>query len=395
METQSPYKIDRLTTLAQLDALEMDWSELLDEIPGLPIFLTWEWIRTWWVYFGQGRQMWLLTARDEQGRLLGIAPFMSEKYHKGLMKLDTITFIGTGRVCPTHLNILARASDKKELYRAFLDFLFLHSDQWDVLRIQSVAPDSIEHNLLKTAGGHIRIGAETPSLYIPLAVNWDAYLNTTSQRFRRNLKTASSKLEGDYPGKVNFACVTNPQKLNSVMEKLEELIRDRCHTKKLPTDWDDLTFANFHRTIASLALNRGWLRLYTLTVDDHTVALVYNFCFKDCFYGYNMGYDNDWSKYNPGRLIVAYSIQMAIQEAAVEFDMGRGDADHKFSWTNHVRTEDEILFSSNWKGSLWIKFGNIERGLKIKAMQLFARVAKLRMEQFPITRRKKIESQSG
>jgi CelD/BcsL family acetyltransferase involved in cellulose biosynthesis len=391
MKTQSPYQIDRQTTLAQLDALGKEWSDLLEEIPGVPIFLTWEWIRTWWSYFGQGRQLWLLTARDKQGRLLGLAPLMREEYKKGSMRLGMIAFIGTGRVCPTHLRILTRPSDQEGLYRAFLDFLSGQSDQWDILRISSVARDSAEYNWLTAAGGRIRIGAQTPYLYIPLPGNWETYLKTISGKFRRVMKSCRSKLEGDYPGTVDFACVTDPREINSAMEKLEEFIRDRCHAKGISTDFDDPTFTSFHRTIAGVALNCGWLRLYTLMVRDRLIALVHNFRFKDCVYGYSMGFDLDWSKYSPGRQLIAHSIQMAIQEGAREFHMGRGDAEYKFAWTNHIRVEDEILFSSNWRGNLWIRFGNLERGLKIKAKQLRVRSDKIRIKQFLSVRHKKIE----
>jgi CelD/BcsL family acetyltransferase involved in cellulose biosynthesis len=394
MKAQSPYEINRLATLTQLDALEKDWSELLDEIPGVPIFLTWEWIRTWWLSFGQGRQLWLLTARDNQGRLLGLAPLMREEYKKGWMKFGMIAFIGTGRVCPTHLNILARISDQEGLYRAFLDFLLGHSDQWDVLRIASVDPNSFENNLLTAAGGRIRIGAQITSPYISLPGNWETYLKTVSRKLRKNLKSSSSKLEGDYPGAVDFACITDLGELNSAMEKLTELIRNRCHAKGLPTDWDDPIFTNFQQTIAHLALHRGWLRLYTLTVKDCVIAFIYCFHFKDCVYIYNMGFDIDWSKYSPGRLLIAFSIQTAIRESASQLDFGRGESKYKFDWTDYVRVENEILFSSNWKGNLWIILGNFKTDLIIKAKQIQSRFAKLRMNQFLSERHIKIEDRS-
>jgi hypothetical protein len=361
MKTQSAYQIDRHTTLAQLDMLEKDWSELIDEIPEAPIFLTWYWIRTWWVYFSQDRQLWLLTARDKQGRLLGIAPFMREEYKKGWIKLGMMTFIGTGRVCPTHLNILARKSDKEGLYRAFLDYLLGQSDQWDILRIASVYPNSVEYNLLIAAGGHIRIGAQIISPYILLSGNWEAFLGTASKNLRHNIKSYNSKLNDDYPGSVNFTSITDPQKLNSAMERLGELIRFRCHAKKLNTDWDDPTFTCFHNTIAHLAFNHGWLRLYMLTVENRLIALLYCFRFKDCIYAYNSGYDIDWSRYSPGRLLIAYSIEEALLEGVRVIDMGRGDSEYKFYWTDHKQVESEILFSSNWKGALWIKLGNYKR----------------------------------
>lgn len=380
MKTQ--YKIDHHATLEQLEALEKEWSDLLDEIPDAPIYFTWEWVRTWWLHFGKGRQLWLLTARDEQGRLVAIAPLMREEYKKAWMRLGMITFLGTGRVCPTNLKILTRGSDKERLYRAFLGFLFGQSDQWDILRIPSVAEDSKANELLYAAGGRIRIGAQITYISIHLPDNWEAYLKTISNKLRYNIKSAKSRLESDYPGLVKFAYITNPRDVDSAMEKLVELIRHKCHTKTLSTDWDDPTFTSFHRTIASLALDRGWLRLWTLTVKDQIIALLYDFRFKDSIFGYNAGFDIDWSEYSPGRLLLAHSIQTAIREAASEYEFGRVGAEYKFAWTNRVREENEILFSSNWRGELWIRFGNLERGLKIRAKQLLTRIAQIRTKQF-------------
>ena len=389
MKTQTFYQIERYTTLAQLDALEKDWSDLVNEIPDVPIFLTWEWIRTWWVFFGKGRQLWLLTAKDKNGRLLGLAPLMKEVQTTGFVKLGMISFIGTGRVCPTHLKILARTSDLEGLYRAFLDYLLGQSDQWDILSIASVAQDSPENGLLLAAGGRIRIGAQLPSLYIQLPGSWEAYLETISRKLRYNIRFYGSKLEADHPGLVHFVGVTDPRELDNAMERLTELIRRRCRAKRLSTDFDDPTFLNFHQAIAHLSLDRGWLRFYTLIVKDQVIALIYDFCYKDRIYGYNAGYDIEWSGYGPGRLLMAYSIQKAIQEAATVYNFGRGDSDYKYAWTDHIRMENVILFSSNWKGDLWIKFGNFERALKIKAKRLLDRSDETRIENFQTKRHKR------
>lgn len=364
---QTQFQIERCETLAQLDALEKEWSDLLDEISDAPIYLTWEWIRTWWIFFGQDRQLWLLTARDKQGKLHGLAPFMGEKYQKGLIKLNMIVFIGIGCVCPTNLKILGRPDDMERLYLAFLEFLLGQSDQWDVLRISFVVEGSSEENLLQAAGGSIRIGARMPSGYISLPGNWESYLRNLRGKFRRDLKSSRSKLESDYPGIVEFSYITDPEELDSAMDQLEDLVKRRCHAKGLTTDWDDLTFTRFHRTITHLALSCGWLRFFTLKVEDRVIALVYNFLYHDCYYGYNMGFEFDWNRYNPGHLLIAFCIQTAILEGAERFEMGRGRADHKTNWTDSVRIENEILFRRNWRGGLWIKLGNIWRGLKFRA----------------------------
>jgi CelD/BcsL family acetyltransferase involved in cellulose biosynthesis len=388
MDTQSPYQIDRLATLAQLDTLKKDWTDLVNEIPGAPIFLTWEWIRTWWLYFGQDRELWLLTARDKQGKLLGLAPLMREFTRMGWLKIRMMAFIGTGRIHPVHLNILAHPSDQKGLYQAFLNILLSKSDQWDVISFASVAQDSTSVSLLMAAGGSVRIVPQEPLPYIPLPSNWEIYLKAVSKKLRRNLKYFLSKLEDDYPGRVIFACVTDPRELQSAMEKLEELNKRRWHAIKLFTPFYDPTYSSFHQTIACQALNRGWLRLYTLTVVDRVIALFYCFHFQNRVYAYQIGFDLDWSGYSPGRLLIAYGIQTAIQESASELDWGPGDDDYKLAWTDQIRVENEILFSGSWRGGLWIKWKNFQGILKIKAKQWLPQTAQLRIKQFLSDRQK-------
>ncbi len=380
-KTESLYLIERHATLAQLDGLEKDWMDLVNEIPDIPIYLTFEWIRTWWLYFGKDRQLWLLTARDAQGRLLGIAPWMRELYKRGFLKLGMIAFIGTGRVCPTNLNILARGSHMEPVYRAFLDFVFAHHDQWDVLRIASVRQDSNEHRLLRAAGGRVRIGAETKYLSVHLPGSWESYLKTAKRDHRYDITSARARLGSDFPGLFRFACVTDARDLDGAIGRLVELVRLRHHDKKAATDWDDATFTSFHRAIASTALNRGWLRLYTLTVKDQMIAVFYNFRFKDSIYGYSIAFDSKWSRYSPGRLIMAFGIETAIQEGASEVEFGRKGNAYKSDWANRERVENEILFSSSWRGDLWIRIGNLERAVRIRASQWLVRRPKCARKQ--------------
>ncbi len=377
-QEQRHYRIERHSTLEQLCALEQEWAQLLDEVPGAPIFLTWDWVKTWWLFFGEGRELWLLTARDEQGRLLGIGPWMREEYRKAGLKLGMLAFIGTGPVCPVLLNIIARAADKEEVYRAFLSFLSDQPGQWDVLRISSVALGSPDHKLLKAAGARLRVGGEANCLYVPLPHSWEAFLKSASVDHRYNLRSSLRKLEAAYPGLVEFACVTDMQTLHAAMARLEGLIQERCHARKLPTAWDDPVFREFQRAIALVALQRGWLQLFTLTVKGQLVGVLCSFQFGQRVHGYSVGFDRAWRKYGPGHLMLGHGVRRAIESSALEMEMGRAGSAYKFDWTHHVRVEHELLFAHNWKGNLWITLGNFERSLRIRASTLLSRLASKR-----------------
>ena len=61
---------------SDLLALRGEWDALLRSSHSNGLFLTWEWISTWWRIYGDGRALHLLAARDDGGRLIGLAPLM-------------------------------------------------------------------------------------------------------------------------------------------------------------------------------------------------------------------------------------------------------------------------------------------------------------------------------
>ncbi|HEY3312589.1 MAG TPA: GNAT family N-acetyltransferase [Anaerolineales bacterium] len=397
MEKESPYRIERLETLAQLDTLELEWKELIDGIPDAPVFLTWEWIRTWWSFFGKDNQLWLLTARDSQERLLGLAPLMVEQKKIGLTNLRVISFIGIGLTHPVHLDILTHQSDQEGLVQAFLDYLLSRSNLWDVIKFTPVAKDSVLYKLLSTAKGVFRLGIKTTNVYVTLPGDWETYSKTLTKKLRRNLKYFRSKLDSDYPGGVSFSYITDPRELHDVMKKLEELNKERWHSKQRISNFAYSNYSDFHQAFAKMALERGWLRLNQLTTSGHSIAICYNFRFHDRIYANAIGFDLDWSGYSPGRLAIANSFQTSIQERAIEYNWLGGDEAYKFAWSDQVRVENELLFSKNWRGALWIKwrsFTQVSRDiLTTKARQWIPQTTRERFNQFLYRMHRKMERQ--
>src|SRR5260221_13602661 len=65
--------LELITRLEQFEALQSDWNALLHYNATNEIFLTWEWQRTWWQFYHPGT-LWVITARNETGQLVGIEP---------------------------------------------------------------------------------------------------------------------------------------------------------------------------------------------------------------------------------------------------------------------------------------------------------------------------------
>jgi CelD/BcsL family acetyltransferase involved in cellulose biosynthesis len=350
-QTGSAYTVDCIESEEDLAKLEDEWKGLIVDQPDLPIFLTWEWIKTWWRHFGPGQDLFLLTARDDQGRLVGIAPWMRVHQKQGPFALRRLAFI-VFRL-RVHLDIVARPNEKAEVCRAFADYLTAHSDLWDVLDLEWLQSDSVLSEQLMAADGHCYELTSLPCPSIALPDSWDNYQKAVlSANRRQQVRRYLRKLEKAHPGQVAFYQVTSEAELSDVLEKTATLSRQRWHAKNRTSHFDDERFVAFSQEITAIALQEGWLRFYVLKVGDQIISVRYAFCYRGVFYDYLPIFDVTWDEYAPGQLLLAHIIQEAIQEGAHTLEF-LGWLSWKDSWTNQPGSNRHLLYSRGWRGNLW------------------------------------------
>ena len=69
----------------------------------------------------------------------------------------------------------------------------------------------------------------------------------------------------------------------------------------------------FHHDAHAVARwTRGWLRLYTLSLDDTLAAVMYGFARDGRFYFYQHGFDAAYANYSAGLALMALTIRAAI-----------------------------------------------------------------------------------
>ena len=89
-------KLVEIRDEADWDRLESGWNELLEASASKTIFLTWEWLRSWWSAYGRGGGIWILAAYDDAGVLRGIAPLRRNAACRYRQTVSSITFVGDG-----------------------------------------------------------------------------------------------------------------------------------------------------------------------------------------------------------------------------------------------------------------------------------------------------------
>ena len=73
--------------------MQKEWDEFIEGIDG-EIFLTYDWCRIWWKYYGAGRELRIFVIRRDKA-IIGILPVFLERLGFAPLGLRVVRFVGT------------------------------------------------------------------------------------------------------------------------------------------------------------------------------------------------------------------------------------------------------------------------------------------------------------
>jgi CelD/BcsL family acetyltransferase involved in cellulose biosynthesis len=334
--------------------LRKEWNMLLESSASNCIFLTWEWLYTWWEHLSGSRRLLILAVRAEDGRLMAIAPFAIRP--PALMDLTpfaTVEFLGTGSIGSDYLDIIARRGNEPAVCSALAEYL--RQRKLSICFAQVSAESSISREIadrLSELRWNLGIWQTNRCPYIRLSGHtWDSYLATLGSAHRYNLGRRIRRLNADF--KVDFERAETDAQREAAMRALVALHNLRWQTRGGSDALNRRSLVDFHDDWTRLALERGWLRLFVLRLNDRPAAVLYGLRYSSTFYFYQSGFDPDCSKHSIGLVSLGLSIKHAVEEGASEYDMLHGNEGYKAHWARDYRRLIRLeLYPPNGRGML-------------------------------------------
>jgi CelD/BcsL family acetyltransferase involved in cellulose biosynthesis len=343
--------IELFGTVDALRRLRFEWNALLETSAARSIFLTWEWVTTWWEIYGEHRQLHVLTARDSLNRLVGLAPLMRTPVRiVGPWLVEAIQFIGVGGdVTPEYLDLIATSGYEPAVVNAFMRHL-CDDRLIQLFDLRPVPAASnmralVERFLEGQAGGRQCVHeAACPILALP----------ATTEEFLRNNSRNYRKKVGEYERRCNRELEARVR----VSETVEDVERDMnvlidLHRRRWAGQsraFQSERYLRFHRLLATRLLERGWLRLYTLESGSRSLAALYCFFYGGRYSFYQSGRDPEFSRYRVGIVTMHRVIQEAIREGATVFDFLRGNEEYKYRWASMDVESVRIVYWKSLQG---------------------------------------------
>lgn len=337
-------KIQRISREDDFCGLKDRWNELLSESGLGNIFLTWEWMYSWWRVFKRKRdELFILCAADDS-RITGIAPFFIRKnFYK------RINFLGSGIACSDHLSFIANENDLPIFIKEIYEYLSQNKKEWDHLCLEGLCPDrwalyflELQAQIKKLSLKKIK---ERIIFYLPLFSPVRVFENSLSRSLIKNIRYSERKLSHEGAVEWREFDSLNHSDLSANFEILVSLHQKRWQSLECSNGglFNNDLFLKFLRIITQEFYKNGWLSLNLLYLEGKPIAANCNFAFNKKNYFYLTGFDPSFSAYGPGRLCLWKSIKSAVNKGYQEFDFLRGTDGYKLRWTHKRRIEYDIL----------------------------------------------------
>ncbi len=330
-------EIKLIRSIDQFDKLKQNWNDVYTADPHAPFYASWSWIRGW---LETTLYDWLVLAFQPDA-VSPYSAFMVLGSHSnrnfGFQFIQNNNLHMGGNPISDHTGFLCLPDHVDAAIPAFGKFI-QRQIKWNTFSMMDVFDPRLDLFLQGFSSRRFCVqeleSASCP--YISLPDTWSRYLQEfLSQESRKSLKYKMGQVNRLHGLTLVYAQADN---LKTQIEALLALWQTR---------WGEASeyILNRYRTLFQRSFEDNTLWLSTLWADTTPIAGVAGLIDRKLktFILYTPVYNNKFSKFSPGRVMVGYSIRYAIENGFQIYDFGVGDEQYKFSFGAKERLNRNIV----------------------------------------------------
>lgn len=307
-----------------LDTLVPEWDELAERCDA-SLFMCSAWMRSWWGAFGAGELNVLTTRRD--GRLTGLFPMMRVGH-----VLRSTTNGHTPEFDPL--------ADDGESLAALADASFDDPARHVRVSFLQRGVADLLRSAARAGGRHVTIDTIEESPYLPIEGDWHSYEQRVDGKILRDLRRRRRKLEEE--GALTLEIADGRTRLDDLLAEGFRLEASGWKGEAGTAIESDPATRRFYADVAGWAAPRGSLRLAFLRLDGKPLAFQYGLVDRSAYYFLKGGYDTDYRRFAPGRLLVQDMLRYAFDVGLSRFEFLGTAESWKLEWTDERHDRQRI-----------------------------------------------------
>lgn len=318
-----------------------EWNDLLARSRSSSVFMTWEWIYTWWAHFGNSRRDIVpVIARDGAGRLRGVFPLFRERGRwvsgdGAAGRGDVLQFLGSRETYSDFLDLIVDRDDEEDITKILFRYT-LRNWESSVIRLTDMPSGSGVRGIIESllCGMDVPYTEKEdqicPVLELPDSV--EGFYEKLKPNMRQNYKNLLNRYKKRF-GTLNFR-KDGERDPGRSLEILFRLHAARFGQKGERSSFLSKVIRNFHLDVSRRFRERGWLRFYTIEVAGEVLGILYCFAYGGRLSYFQAGFEPEYEHFRLGLLLLGKAMEDGITEGMREFDFLRGAEEYKWRWTN-------------------------------------------------------------
>jgi CelD/BcsL family acetyltransferase involved in cellulose biosynthesis len=319
MINDNKISFDIYNSFDDLADMKNDWDDFIEKLHG-EIFLSYDWCRIWWKYYGKGRKLLIIMFRNGS-EIIGILPVFHEKIRMGFFPIRSIKIVGTD-FTNTTMSIPINHLFIEPVLCCFRNIIEKEW-QWDIIRIGSIS-GKYEYTSKLVNGFKIAFGdiatvekkEEDVETYFDVPVGWDEYLKQLSTKQRTNARRAFKALT---TRNLNVSYhYADRENMRESFDNFVQMHQSYWNKQKMPGHFMAWPQAyEFHLEQATKQAERGKLRLLQIKINGKSVAYEYS---------YSNGLVQHWFLYgrSPDAYELGFGFHWLALRAKLEFAADEG-----------------------------------------------------------------------
>jgi CelD/BcsL family acetyltransferase involved in cellulose biosynthesis len=337
------FGIREINQLAELEAVRADWQRLLLQTPGYSFFQTLQWLETSWDHYPLPQKLRVIVV-EHGGGPIGIVPFCVRTEVRKVGRVRALTYPlqdwGTfyGPI----------ASEPHLAFRAAIKHIAATPRDWDFVDLRWVDEAAPEFMAVGEAMRDAGFGFFTrPRMEVRIcrmAEGWDAYLESRSRNWRREMRRSIELLEKN-GGEVKLLryrpsadATGGESRHDEIFDVCIEIAERSWQADSGPTGTlSSPSVRDLLRQLHRQAGDLGMLDTNILMVGGRPVAFNYNYLADRRTYGLRCGFDGTAGLENCGKILLYKMLEDSFLRGDSEYNFGPGRQPYKDRFATEMR----------------------------------------------------------
>ncbi len=312
--------------------MQEEWDSFVESV-GVDIYLTFDWCRIWWEFYGKNRHLKIFLFK-RSGKLVGVMPLFVETIWLGPVWVRMAKMVGSDFGI-NMVDLPVRADVAAHVFHYVIKCL-IADERCDAVwfgpiggqcdSLQSLR-DAIRNNS-DVVMGHNCVWSPYTMFFLP--ETFQDYMKSLNRKPRTNVRRSLKQISRSHL--ITQDVIADESTAGSEFEEFVQMHTEQWRAQgKLGHFHDWPLCVEFNTRMVVEQAKRGRLRLVRLLADGKVVSYQLCYAFGDRWHWRLPArlVGSDWGKYGLGNVSLIKEIEMAIDEGVHEIEAGAGHYDYK------------------------------------------------------------------